>query len=155
MKPPTLACLAAALCVGACGEGGGAPGPSSSLEGPQAKALLASLPAPYDHADLKNGEAHFSLCRSCHTIIKGGANMTGPNLYGVFGRKAASKPDYAYSEALRQKGLVWTAETLNHWLEGPQAFVPGAKMSFVGIKDDADRRDVIGYLKVASVTGGE
>ncbi len=143
------------LALSACGSGGG--GSGQGALSPKARAALAALPAPFSGADLKNGEAQFSLCRSCHTIIQGGANMTGPNLYGVFGRKAASKADYNYSAALKAKaaakGLVWDADTLNQWLAGPQAFAPGTKMSFVGIKDATDRRDLIGYLKVASSGG--
>jgi cytochrome c len=132
----------AAGILSACGQGGGSPAPAD------AKKLLAQLPAPYSAADLANGEAHFSLCRSCHTIVQGGADMTGPNLYGVVGRKAASKPGYTYSDALKASGLTWDAATLNQWLSGPQAMVPGTKMSFPGLKDPNDRRDVIGYLKV-------
>jgi cytochrome c len=136
-----LAAMAAV--VSACGQGGGSPASGD------AKKLLAELPSPYNAADLANGEAHFSLCKSCHTIVQGGADMTGPNLYGVVGRKAASKLGYSYSEALKAKGFIWDAPTLDQWLSGPQALVPGTKMSFPGLKDPIDRRDVIGYLKVA------
>ena len=147
MKRASLAVLAAmAGIVSACGQGGGqGAAPAASAD---AKKLLAELPAPYNGADLANGEAHFSLCKSCHTIVQGGADMTGPNLYGVFGRKAATKPGYAYSDTLKASGLTWDAPTLDRWLSGPQALVPGTKMSFPGLKDPIDRRDVIGYLKV-------
>ena len=151
MKGATYVLLATAMILSACGQGGGQSGagaPSADV-----KTLLAELPAPYNAADLKNGEDHFGLCRSCHTITQGGANMTGPNLYGVFGRKAAAKPGYAYSDALRAKGVTWDAATLDQWLAGPQTFAPGTKMSFPGLKDANDRRDVIGYLKVAASGG--
>ena len=149
MKRATYAVLASAMILAACGQGGG----SASAPSASAKKLLAELPAPYNGADLANGEAHFSLCKSCHTIVQGGANMTGPNLYGVFGAKAGGKASYTYSDALKAKGLTWDAATLDQWLAGPQVFVPGTKMSFFGLKDANDRRDVIGYLKVASSAG--
>jgi cytochrome c len=136
------------LALAACGSGGG--GSGQGALSPKARAALAALPAPFSGADLKNGEAQFSLCRSCHTIIKGGANMTGPNLYGVYGRAAGGAADFSYSDALKSKGLHWDAATLDQWLTSPQTFVPGTKMSFVGLKDDKDRRDVIGYLALAS-----
>ena len=137
--------------LAACGPSGGQGG--GAVASADAQKRLAELPAPYNAADLQNGEDHFSLCRSCHTITQGGADMTGPNLYGVIGRKAASKAGYAYSDALKAKGVTWDAATLDLWLSGPQAFAPGTKMSFPGLRDPKDRRDVIGYLKVASSGG--
>ena len=111
-------------------------------------ALLANLPAPYNAADLDNGRRAFARCRSCHTITEGGSNMTGPNLYGVFGRQAGVHPGFNYSPAVRDAGFTWDAERLDHWLENPRTFLRGTKMSFAGIPDATDRRDVIAFLKV-------
>lgn len=110
--------------------------------------ILASLPAPYNAADLKNGEMKFALCRSCHTITPGGANMTGPNLYGVFGRKAASVESYNYSDVLKTSEIVWDAQHLDQWLANPRTYLPGNKMSFAGLKDAKDRADLIAFLMV-------
>ncbi|MFN3584379.1 c-type cytochrome [Phenylobacterium sp.] len=110
--------------------------------------ILASLPAPYNAADLANGEAKFALCRSCHTITPGGANMTGPNLHGVFGREAGKVEGFKYSEAVEKADIVWDANHLDQWLAKPQTYLPGTKMSFAGLKDEKDRRDLIAFLMV-------
>ena len=74
--------------------------------------------------------------------------MTGPNLHGVFGRQVGALPGYNYSDAVRQADFVWDGEQLDHWLENPRTFLRGTKMSFAGIADAQDRRDVIAFLKV-------
>ena len=131
------------------------PGPLPAAAPPSAaaQALLDELPPAYRHADLQNGALHLNLCRACHSFTQGGPNMTGPNLYGVFGRKVASKADYAYSAALSAKSWSWDAEHLDGWLKSPRTYVPGTKMSFYGVPDDQDRRDLIGYLKVVTSGG--
>jgi len=111
-------------------------------------ATLAALPAPYHTADVSNGEAKFGLCRSCHTITPGGANMTGPNLHGVFGRKPGTAPGFAYSEAVKNATFIWDLPDLDKWLADPRGFLPGTKMTFPGFKDPKDRIDVIAYLAV-------
>ena len=149
---PFAAILALSAAVAACGkpqESGStasAPAPTDA----ERQAILASLPAPYSTANMDNGKSKFALCRSCHTVAPGGANMTGPNLYGVFGRKAAANEEFNYSDALRNAAFVWDGDHLNHWLEKPQAFLPGNKMSFAGVKDEQDRIDLIAYLMVES-----
>lgn len=115
---------------------------------PETAKLLASLPAPYNTADVENGQRVFTLCRSCHTITEGGANMTGPNLHGVFGRQAGTAPKFRYSEPVKNAGFVWDAEHLDKWLTNPRGFLPGNRMSFLGVPDPKDRADLIAYLKV-------
>ncbi len=138
------------LLTAACGKSekaapvAAAPAPTDA----EKQALLASFPAPYNTADVANGQAKFALCQSCHTITAGGANMTGPNLHGVFGKASASNPDFKYSDALKAAGWVWDADKLNQWLEKPQTFLPGTKMSFAGLSDAKDRVDLIAWLMV-------
>jgi cytochrome c len=141
--------LTAVACAGlaACGQGGSA-GSGSKAQAPAKldPALLASYPAPYNTADIENGERKFGMCRSCHSIAPGGPNMTGPNLHGVFGRKAAQAPGYNYSEALKTHDIVWDAAHLDQWLANPRTYLPGTKMSFAGLSDAKDRTDLIAYL---------
>lgn len=158
MQVRPLLLAAACAVLAACNQGGGSENASAPAAAPTAapvpkdpeaiKAALAALPAPYNAADLENGRKKFGLCRSCHTIEPSGPNMTGPNLHGVFGRKAGSVEGYNYSDVLKASGIVWTPEPLDHWLEKPQTFLPGNKMTFVGLKEPNDRRDLIAYLMV-------
>ena len=154
-----LSVLGSCALLAGCGQGGGeksatstpaTPAPAAEHEPTAAEraAVLASLPAPYNTADIDNGKAKFAMCRSCHTIVEGGANLTGPNLHGVFGRKAGALDNYKYSEAVKNAGFVWDAEHLDKWLAEPRTFLPGTKMSFAGLKDPKDRIDLIAYLKV-------
>lgn len=146
------AALASVAALAGCGRADPPPAAAATpaRPTPAQAALLATLPTAYAHADLANGELHFALCRACHTITPDGPDMTGPNLHGVWGRRAGSKPGYAYSAELEATGWTWDAATLDHWLYDPRAAVPGTKMSFYGLHDDADRRDVIAYLRVNS-----
>lgn len=155
MNRPALITLAALALTG-CGQGQ-SPEPATRAPAAPARpaptavekaALLASLPAPWNAADLDNGRRAFARCRSCHTVTQGGPNMTGPNLYGVFGRRAGVHPGFNYSAAMKEADFIWDGERLDHWLENPRTFLKGNKMSFAGVPDATDRRDVIGFLKV-------
>lgn len=151
-----MSVVGASALLAACGGSGGGAETSGQAAAPaapeltaeQKQALLAQLPAPYNTADLENGKMKFGMCRSCHTIVPGGANLTGPNLHGVFGRKAGALEGYNYSDAVKAAGFVWDAGQLDKWLAEPRTFLPGTKMSFAGVKDPKDRTDLIAYLKV-------
>ena len=111
---------------------------------------LAKLPAPYNTADLSNGESKFALCSTCHTLADGAPNMTGPNLHGVFGRKAGTLAGYAYSDPMKATGWTWDAAHVDTWIADPKVAIPGTKMVFVGLKDPKDRVDVIAYLMIGT-----
>ncbi|MFN7496159.1 MAG: c-type cytochrome [Hyphomonadaceae bacterium] len=124
--------------------------PANVGPSPEDAKILASLPAPYNEGDLANGRRQFAKCRSCHVMEKGGDNRVGPALHGVFGRTAGSSAGFNYSPALKSAGFVWDAGKLDQWLADPKGFLPGNRMTFVGLKQEKDRRDVIAYIKVES-----
>ena len=100
--------------------------------------------------DAKRGEQLFNTqCRPCHSL-EAGKNGIGPTLHGLFGRKAGSVPGYSYSAAMKNSGVVWNEDTLRKYLADPKKFIPGDKMIFPGIKDEAQLDDLLAYLKQAT-----
>jgi cytochrome c len=150
------AAACAALLVGCNKQTGGSQATTSSQPAEAAPAMSmedmkkaqAALPAPYNTADLDNGQSKFALCQTCHTLVKGGPNMTGPNLYGIFGSKAGAVPNFAFSDQMKAAGWTWDAAKIDTWITDPKAMLPKTKMTFPGFKDPKDRTDVIAYLMV-------
>lgn len=101
-------------------------------------------------ADPAEGKKIAHKCQSCHTLTKGGKNKIGPNLWNVIGRKHASHPGYDYSSAMKALSGSWDYKSLNHFLYHPQGDIKGTKMTFIGIKNDQQRADVIAYLRTLS-----
>lgn len=103
-------------------------------------------PRAVDSQLVARGRQLFVNCQTCHSVTRGGASGAGPNLWGVIGRRAASKPDFDYSEALRRSGIVWSDAQIERWLANPATFLEGNKMGFVGVPDATDRRAIVEYL---------
>ncbi len=97
-------------------------------------------------ADVARGELLGLACAACHKFRADEGTLVGPNLHGVFGRRAGAVEGFAYSPALAQSGLVWTPRSVEAWLENPAGFVEGTTMAFTGYRSAADRRDLIAFL---------
>lgn len=108
--------------------------------------LAAFTIAAQAAGDVKDGADVFKRCAVCHTSDKGGGDGLGPNLFGVFGRKAATRAGFAYSAPLKKSGLVWTEANLTKWAAGPARVVPGTKMTFAGLSSKRQQADVVAYL---------
>lgn len=119
--------------------------PESGSAEPAAEEEAVPFDVAFAEADAAAGESVFRNCRSCHALAEG-QNGVGPTLHGVVGRGVDVVPGYAYSGALEEVVDVWSEENLYLFLEDPQGFAPGTKMSYQGLSDAADRANLIAYL---------
>ena len=105
--------------------------------------------------DAAAGEKVFKRCGACHAVGPGAANKAGPELNGLVGRKIAGVEGYGYSDALKAfgEGKTWDDATLGKWLENPKALVDGTSMSFVGLKKEDDRKNLVAYLATFDASG--
>ena len=118
--------------------------PETDRPGSIAARYLAQ--ARFAEADFERGELLSFACIVCHTLGPGEEHLAGPNLNGIFGRPAANAPEFPYSDALTEAGIIWTPAELDGWLARPDDFVPGNLMVFAGIYSDSDRTDLLAYL---------
>jgi cytochrome c len=100
---------------------------------------------PPGHPDA--GAIVFKKCMACHQVGPNAENGIAPVLNGVVGRRAGQYPNYNYSSANKNSGLIWDERTLARYLRAPAQVVPGTKMIFTGLKKDQEIADVIAYLK--------
>ena len=134
---------------------------SQSLDGNSADASAsATYPPPFRAVPVLTGpapesrpaedaveyEGAYKKCAACHALTPGRHGI-GPSLAGTYGRPAASATDYRYSAELQGSGLVWDAATLDAFLQNPRAMVPSTKTPFSGLKDPAQRAQIIAYIE--------
>lgn len=104
-------------------------------------------------ADVAAGATISTKCQTCHNFASGGPNEIGPNLWGVIGRPPGSHPGFGYSSAMQDFGKktpVWDYAHVYDFLTGPQNYITGTKMSFIGLKKREDRINLIAWLRQQS-----
>jgi cytochrome c len=109
---------------------------------------MAAAPSPMV-GDAAAGAAVFKTCAACHNIGPGAKNKIGPSLTGVVGRQPGTFVAFNYSTAIKDFGTknpAWTPELLAQFLQAPGKFIPGTKMTFAGLHQQADVDNVIAYL---------
>ena len=122
----------------------------ATVAGGLAVALVLAAGSALAEGNETRGERLFNQqCKACHTLEQGGHNLVGPNLHGLFGRKAGSA-DYQYSDAMKKSGITWDEKTLADYLKDPKGKVPGTKMTFIGLRQEQQQEDMIAFLKKAT-----
>jgi cytochrome c len=132
--------LAAGIAMVACAQETSAPAAPVIADPAEVAARVAA-------ADAAMGRRQYIFCQACHTTNPGGQNKVGPNLSGIVGQSAGQVDGFVYSAALSASGLIWDLPALDSWLDNPNALVPGTTMIFGGVRDPAQRANLIAYLQ--------
>jgi cytochrome c len=96
--------------------------------------------------DAAKGESTFKKCAICHAIGPGAQNKVGPELNGLDGRHSGTAPNYSYSDANKDSGIVWNEANFKEYIKDPRAKIPNTKMIFAGIKNEQEINDLWAYL---------
>lgn len=128
----------------------GADTPAEATTGATQVATAPAFDPSTYTADVGRGEKIAAKCKACHSFDNGGPNRVGPNQWGIVGAALAHAPGFNYSAALIEKKATvptWSPEALDAFLANPREYIPGNKMQFAGIKNPAERADLIAWLK--------
>ena len=98
--------------------------------------------------DRSRGQKLFEECAACHALSRG-PQTVGPELHGVFGRRAGTQEDFRFSPALKRSGITWTPQTLDAYVADPQKAIPQNRMPYAGMPEARDRADLIAYMREA------
>ncbi|KAF8996923.1 cytochrome-c from the OXPHOS pathway [Cyathus striatus] len=108
---------------------------------------------PYSPGDVAVGASLFAArCSHCHTLGAGEPHKLGPNLHGLFGRKAGQAKHFPYTHANAEKDVIWDEQTLSEYFKDPMKYIPGTSvmMKNAGFKNEKDRNNLVTYLKQAT-----
>jgi len=109
--------------------------------------LAVVVTSPRAAPDPARGEQVYARCLACHALAY---DRVGPRHCGLFGRRAGSVVGFAYSPAMKRSRIVWDEATLDKFLSSPTQALPGTAMTYDGVPEAQDRRDLIAYLRAAN-----
>lgn len=112
--------------------------------------LEALIPKPGD--PVKGKEAFLERCAGCHGAGDVPGGEIGPNLAGVFGHKAGSRPGYSYSAAMAASPQMWNAMALELFISDPIRYLPGTNMSAPPLSDHQVVRDLVAFIEHQSAS---
>lgn len=115
--------------------------------------LLTLGPETATAQDIAAGERAFAKCRACHQLGEGARNLVGPELNGLFGRKAGTVEGYSYSAANTESGIVWDEAKFAEYIQNPRGVIPGTKMVFPGLRNAREIADLTAYLRQFDAKG--
>jgi cytochrome c len=105
--------------------------------------MAAATPAPAVPA---TPPAAFGICAACHGTTASAPPGVGPNLHGIFGRKAGAVAGYDYSDAMKASTIVWNAQTLTAFVHDAEKTIPGNNMDYPGVADAATVKAIVDYM---------
>lgn len=124
--------------------------PGAATPAPAAAALSRDALVAADY--LQGRRAFQTRCSACHTLAEDGANLVGPNLYGLFQRGPGGVARFSYSAALTSADFVWTPDEVMAWISDPNGYLPGNRMMIPEAVPEADRVPLISFMMLE--TGG-
>ena len=117
-----------------------------------AAALIATSTGTGLAQDVEKGANVFKQCQACHSIGPGAQNKIGPELNGLDGRKAGTVPNYSYSDANKNSGIVWSEQTFKEYKRSRDK-IPGTKTIFPGLENEQQTNDLWAYIKQFDQSG--
>lgn len=134
-----ILCLSATVILAACG------GSNSSQS--QVTETTVSAKSSAGLTPVQRGKKIYKRCKACHTLEQDGRHKVGPNLWDIYGSKTAAKEGFAYSKAMKAADIIWDETEMDAYLKKPSTYMPGNKMTFIGLKKQEDRDAVQAYMK--------